>query len=62
MVEGDVTDSSPRFGRVMLENLLARGCQLSGAAACRDQESQVRGDLVGGAPYLRDCPSMVFAP
>lgn len=30
-----------RFGGVMLENLLARGCQLSGVAACRDKRSQV---------------------
>jgi len=29
-----------RFGGVMLENLMARGCQLSGVAACRDKESQ----------------------
>lgn len=29
-----------RFGGVMLDNLLARGCQLSGVPACRDKTSQ----------------------
>jgi hypothetical protein len=27
-----------RFGSVMLENLLSRGCLLSGVKACRDKE------------------------
>jgi len=30
-----------RFGGVMLDNLMARGCQLSGVAACKDSDSQV---------------------
>jgi len=29
-----------RFGQVMVEHLLARGCQLAGAAACRDAAAQ----------------------
>jgi len=30
-----------RFGGVMLDNLLARGCQLSGVSACKDKASQM---------------------
>lgn len=30
-----------RFGRVMQENLLARGCLLAGVAACRDKAAQL---------------------
>jgi len=30
-----------RFGGVMLDNLKARGCQLTGVVACKDKESQV---------------------
>ena len=26
----------------MLENLMARGCQLAGVAACKDKDSQVQ--------------------
>jgi len=32
---------SDRFGQVMLDNLLTRGCVLAGAGACRDKTSQV---------------------
>lgn len=30
-----------RFGSVMLDNLLSRGCLLSGVSACKDTESQI---------------------
>jgi len=30
-----------KFGGVMLDNLMARGCQLSGVAACKDRSTQV---------------------
>jgi len=30
-----------KFGSVMLENLLSRGCQLAGVAACKDTQSQI---------------------
>lgn len=30
-----------RFGSVMLDNLLSRGCLLSGVSACKDEQSQV---------------------
>ena len=33
--------SKNRFGQVMLDNLMARGCLLAGAAACQDKNTQV---------------------
>ncbi|XP_023325920.1 leucine carboxyl methyltransferase 1 [Eurytemora carolleeae] len=30
-----------RFGSVMLENLMSRGCQLSGVSACKDSSAQI---------------------
>lgn len=31
-----------RFGQVMLDNLLSRGCVLAGAAACQDKNTQIQ--------------------
>ena len=31
-----------RFGQVMLDNLLCRGCVLAGAAACQDKNTQIQ--------------------
>ena len=35
------SDLLPRFGSVMLENLMSRGCQLSGVSACKDSSAQI---------------------
>jgi len=37
-----------RFGGVMLENLMARGCQLAGVAACKDKGTQVERFISAG--------------
>ena len=40
-----------RFGRVMQENLLARGCLLAGVAACRDKAAQSRAKVLQKAVH-----------
>jgi len=34
-------DMNDRFGQVMLDNLMSRGCMLAGVAACKDKDTQV---------------------
>ncbi len=41
-VDHEQVNLGDRFGRVMLENLNARGCGLPGAAACENRASQIR--------------------